>query len=373
MTPPISIRKVQSADLPILLDLENTCFQTDRLSRRSFQRFVRHGSHDLLVAELAQEIVGYVLVLYRAGTSLARLYSIAVLPRFQGRRIASQLIEAAEEAGRQSLCAFMRLEVSVNNVSAFTLYKKLGYRDIGRISGYYEDGSDAIRMERRIHAGDSRSNITAPYFQQSTDFTCGPAALMMAMQTLRSEYQIGRREELQIWREATTVFMTSGHGGCSPYGLALSAWRRGFHVQLYINQEGTPFLDGVRNLEKKAVVEFVHQDFLESIRNTQIQLLVQDISPDELLGLLRSGHAIVALISTWRLNRNKAPHWVFIAGIDEHFVYVNDPDTTEGWWESETDYIQLPIRIPEFIKMATFGQSRLRCLLIISNSPLGVT
>jgi hypothetical protein len=25
---------------------------------------------------------------------------------------------------------------------------------------------------------------------------------------------MNRREELQIWRESTTIFMTAGHGGC---------------------------------------------------------------------------------------------------------------------------------------------------------------
>ncbi|HEY5602295.1 MAG TPA: ribosomal protein S18-alanine N-acetyltransferase [Gammaproteobacteria bacterium] len=368
MTRQIFIRSADKNDLERLVEIENTCFTTDILSRRSFQRFIRHGAHDLKVAESNNEIVGYTLVLYRTGTGLARMYSIAVIPAQQGKGIARHLMEAAEQAGRERFCAFMRLEVNVNNVPAIHLYKKLGYRHIGMIENYYDDGSDALRMEKRIYAGLLHKNIVTPYYEQTTDFTCGPAALMMAMKILDPDYEMIRQEELQIWREATTIFMTSGHGGCSPHGLALSAWQRGYQVELYINQPGTPFLDGVRDPDKKAVIELVHQDFLTRIKDTDIQLHVEDFSPDKLMDSLRSENAIIALISTYRLNRNKAPHWVFVASADEHFVYVNDPDISDGAWQSETDYIQVPISIPEFINMSCFGQSRLRCLLILDKS-----
>lgn len=370
MSAHLTIRDADMDDLPRLIELENTCFTSDILSRRSFQRFIRPGSHDLLVAQSEGVLVGYVLALYRTGTSLARLYSIAVLPQHQGKGIARQLMQAAEQAGRDQHCAFMRLEVNVNNDAAITLYNKLGYHTIGHIANYYDDGSDALRMEKRIYAGTQRKDISAPYYEQTTDFTCGPAALMMAMKTLTPRYKMSRREELQIWREATTIFMTSGHGGCSPHGLALSAWQRGFKVTLYINQAGVPFIDSVRDSDKKAVIELVHADFLSRIKQTDVLLRVKDISPDKLRKILRSGHAIVALISTWRFNRNKAPHWVFVAGADEHFVYINDPDIDdENAMQSQTDYIQVPISTPEFINMACFGQRKLRCLLILEKTP----
>jgi ribosomal-protein-alanine acetyltransferase len=368
MTQQIQIRSAVKNDLERLVEIENTCFTSDILSRRSFQRFIRTGTHDLKVATIDDEIVGYALVLYRTGTSLARMYSIAVMPDQQGKGIARRLMEAAEAAGLERFCAFMRLEVNVNNAPAIHLYEKLGYRVIDKIDNYYDDGSDALRMEKRIYAGSSKVEAIAPYYEQTTDFSCGPAALMMAMKTLKPQYKMTRPEELQIWREATTIFMTSGHGGCSPHGLALSAWQRGFQVELFINQPGAPFLDSVRDADKKAVIELVHDDFIKRIKKTDIKLHVQDIRPEQLQTMLRGGKAIIALISTWRLNNNKAPHWVFVSSADEHFVYINDPDISEGPWESATDYIQVPISIPEFINMACFGRSRLRCLLILDRN-----
>jgi len=360
-----ALRPATNNDLSKLVEIENTCFTSDILSRRSFQRFLRPGAHEIIVAEESGSIVGYVLILFRTGTSLARLYSIAVEPAHRGKGIAEKLVIAAEQVGRNHDCAFMRLEVSVHNEGASRLYNKLGYRLIGKVEDYYDDGSDALRMEKRILSGASLSSADIPYYEQTTDFTCGPAAIMMAMKMLDSGYLMTRREELQIWREATTIFMTTGPGGCSPYGLALSAWERGFEVELYVNQVEPPFTDSVRDQDKKDVISLVHEDFLERIQKTDISIHLKEITPDELQLKLRKGYAVVVLISTWHLNRNKAPHWVFVANADEKFVYINDPDLPDSGWQTETDYVQVPIIFSDFIKMARFGQKRLSSLLVL--------
>lgn len=366
------VRPATAEDLEPLLVIEKLCFATDRLSRRSFQHFIRPGPHELLVIERGDDgrkLLGYVLLLYRAGTNLARLYSIAVAPDEQGKGLSKRLLRAGEASAQLHLCAFMRLEVNVHNTPAISLYQADGYRNIGTIRDYYENGDDAIRMEKRLHylQYPQRGHVLPrPYYQQTTDFTCGPASLMMAMKTLQPDYPMSRHEELQIWREATTIFMTSGHGGCSPHGLALSAWQRGFDVSLYTNQEAAPFLDGVRDENKKSVIQFVHEDFLQQIKHTDIQLKIRALETDELDRILQKGLPILALISTWRLNRNKAPHWVYVAGSDDNYVYINDSDVDDEPYATQTDYIQVPIDRLAFRDMARFGQKRLRCLLVIS-------
>lgn len=360
------IRLAQADDLTQLLEIEKACFETDRLSRRSFGNFIKPGAHELLVLTEDDRLIGYVLNLYRASTNLGRMYSIAVLPQARGRGYGDRLLKAAEQAAQARMCVFMRLEVNVGNKGATFLYRRNGYRIIGRIAGYYEDGSDAFRMEKRLHFEISDRNVAGPFYEQSTDFTCGPASLMMAVKTLMPDYEMTRREELRIWREATTIFMAAGHGGCSPYGLALSAWYRGLNVVLYINQKEAPFLDGVRDEEKKSVIQEVHDDFVNEIRTTGIKVKVQNLEASELDRILQSGHPIVALISTWRLNRNKAPHWVYVTASDDRFVYINDPDINDDPHLTQTDYVHVPIAKPMFSEMARFGQKRLRCLIEIT-------
>lgn len=91
------------------------------------------------------------------------------------------------------------------------------------------------------------------WYQQTTEFTCGPASLMMAMNSLDNLLVMEQRLELDLWRESTTIFMTSGHGGCHPVGLANAAKLRGFEAKVFLNQQTPLFIDGVRSLHKKTL------------------------------------------------------------------------------------------------------------------------
>jgi ribosomal protein S18 acetylase RimI-like enzyme len=231
------IRHAKRSDLPELLRLEEISFEADRLSRRSFIRWLGHRRCAFLVCEDSERLCGYILVIRRRGTRLARMYSLAVDPACRGRGIAKHLVEQAEHEARDAGALYMRLEVADNNEGAISLYEKLGYVQFGLYRDYYENHGDALRMEKCIHpyqpSGGSRM---IPWIAQTTPFTCGPAALMMAMTGQDPAYQPSPLEEVQIWREATTIFMTSGHGGSHPVGLALAARRRGFPAEVMVNQ-----------------------------------------------------------------------------------------------------------------------------------------
>ena len=366
MSEEIVLREVREEDLEGLLALEEQSFSTDRLSRRSFRRWIGSPSRAFLVATLDDRLLGYVLVIYHAGTRLARLYSIATDRKFRGRGIASRLITAAEESASAGGRFFMRLEVGSENRNAIRLYQSLGYQRFGIYRDYYDDHGDALRMQKRIrHYRVHEQQIDIPWIRQTTPFTCGPAALMMAMRGVSSDYTPSEHEELQIWREATTIFMTSGHGGCHPLGLALAAQQRGFRAEVWINQRRPLFVDGVRDPNKKRVIEMVHRDYLHQARARQIRIHFSDIRQDRLVEALQQ-HAIpVVLISTWSFEHKKAPHWVTVSGYDSECLYVHDPDPAE-FSQSALDCQYQPIAREDFSRISVFGQQRLRTAVIVS-------
>jgi len=73
-----------------------------------------------------------------------------VAPEARGQGLGARLLQAAEHAARRRGAAALRLEVNVSNKSALALYRKSGYGVVGRVAGYYEDGSDAWRLEKRL-------------------------------------------------------------------------------------------------------------------------------------------------------------------------------------------------------------------------------
>ena len=137
--------------------------------------------------------------------------------------------------------------------------------------------------------------------------------------------------------------------------LALSGWRRGFKVKLYINSEQAPFENGLRSEEKRRVIRLVHEGFLKQIAETDIELTIYRLKDEDMDLLLDSKHPVIALISTWRFNRNKAPHWVYIADPDEKYFYINDPDLGGHDFLTQTDFEQVVVTRQSFTAMAQFG------------------
>ena len=122
--------------------------------------------------------------------------------------------------------------------------------------------------------------MRVPYYAQSMDFTCGPAAILMAMRALDPSVRVDQMAEIRLWRESTTVFMTSGLGGCSPEGLALAAQRRGFSVELFLGYRGTMFVDSVRSPAKREVIRLVQEDFREQLVDSSVKILFRPMTLD---------------------------------------------------------------------------------------------
>jgi hypothetical protein len=319
------------------------------------------------VAEVGGVIAGYSLIIFHRGTTLARLYSIAIDPDFRGAGIAHRLMLDGETKSEDIGKLFLRLEVNVENTAAISLYKKMGYQPFGIYRNYYEDNNDALRMQKCIRTVPQiAKNRAIPWIQQTTSFTCGPAALMMAMRALSKNYRPTQHEELQIWREATTIFMTSGHGGCHPVGLALAAKARGYSVDVWLNQDRPLFLDSVRDDNKKRVIELVHEDFLAQAHKHKIKIHYQDFLHDSLIQEFDKGNIPIILISTYRMDGRKAPHWVTMSGYDDDCLYVHDSDPDpEEQSASGLDSQHLPIAHGDFLKMSRFGRNPLRTAVIL--------
>lgn len=367
VSPLIEIEVAQLRDLDTLCTIENTCFATDQLSRRRLKFYLSAPHACLEVVKVNGDVVGYGLLLMRRGTQLTRLYSLAVLPSSRGLGLAEMLINTLAAKALERGKRFMRLEVSESNKGAIALYRRLGFTQFGVYEHYYADETDALRMQKVLKPQMPTTAFASyPWYQQTTAFTCGPASLMMAMAATMPEYQLSAEEELAIWREATTIFMTSGHGGCHPIGLALSAWDRGFDARVYLNRSLPLFVDGVRSEHKKSIITRVEDAFLESAMLRDLPVYFDDWRIDTLEQALEQGAGIICLISTYHLDQKKAPHWVVLTGTDSHCWYMHEPDPDPGMQRLECQHI--PIAKDDFIRMASYGRRKIRAAVVIRPS-----
>jgi predicted double-glycine peptidase/ribosomal protein S18 acetylase RimI-like enzyme len=361
----LTIRAAEAGDLELLDALQARCQMSDRLSRRSLRYLLSKANAHTLIAECLGVPCGFALLLFNAGTSMARLYAFGMDHERLDEKLALRLLNAVEQAARGHDAVWLRTEVRRDNAGFNALFVAAGYRQFETSADYYEDHMDALRYEKLLAGKLAPALTRVPYFRQTLDFTCGPATLMMAMKSLDSGIALDRKLEIRIWREATTVFMTSGHGGCGPYGLALSAHRRGFQADVYVNDDAALFVDSVRSGEKKEVIRLVQEDFLDEIRRSPIRVRYQTLSLAEMQRQYDQGGIPIVLISSYRIYREKAPHWVVVTGFDERFIYVHDPLMDSSRGHSLTDRANMPILKRDFERMARYGKQAQKAVIVL--------
>ncbi len=54
-----------------------------------------------------------------------------------------------------------------------------------------------------------------------------------------------------------------------------------------------------------------------------------------------------------------------IVGLDDRFVYINDPDADPKYLRTATDNANLPLLRAQFERMSSFGKNRLRACVVL--------
>jgi len=357
------VRLGTGEDLDALVRLEKAGFTSDQFAREQL-RYLLHQAHTtVLIIEQQGRVCGAAIMAWRKKSSMGRLYSIVIDPAVQGRGLGSKLLEACEDAAIKRGCERLSLEVRADNSRAIALYERHGYGITEELPGYYADGANGMRMVKFLGAGGATaSRLAVPYYAQTLEFTCGPACLMMAMHYHDRTLLLDRALELRLWKEATSIFMTAGLGGCGPYGLAVAAQRRGYQARVIVSKLQTPFLSSVRHAEKREVIRLVDaqlrkeaqalgviQDHRHCSFRDIVQAIEQDIIP-------------IVLISTYRLHRVKAPHWVVVTGFDARHVYFHDP--YEGFYAGEARHVRSAIA--DFQRMRQYGKALDKSIVFVA-------
>jgi ribosomal protein S18 acetylase RimI-like enzyme len=150
------IRRASPDDLNNIVELEKKCFQEDISYSRRQLRYLLTKAHSTFLVEALDGVVrGFIIILYRRGTTVAGVETVDVNPNNHKQGIGLCLLEAAEEDMKNKGIRKIRLEVSTTNLAAIVLYKKAGFRTTSLIKNYYiyrHHGSrDAFRMIKELH------------------------------------------------------------------------------------------------------------------------------------------------------------------------------------------------------------------------------
>ena len=144
------ITPMTPAHLDQVAALEEICFPEDPWSRRLLAEALENeNTTSLLALSEDERVLGYLFfttVLDEGGVD-----NIAVHPEARRQGIASALLDAFRRYGQKHGLVSLFLEVRASNQNAFSLYEKLGYREVGRRKNYYlAPKEDAIIMKLEL-------------------------------------------------------------------------------------------------------------------------------------------------------------------------------------------------------------------------------
>jgi hypothetical protein len=186
-----------------------------------------------------------------------------------------------------------------------------------------------------------RSFPNLPYVRQSTSFTCGPAALSMALTHLGLTGPCTRADEMDIWREATFI---GGRHGCDPFGLAVAAERRGAVTDVWLDTTEPIYLGLGR---QSRVVAFDLADLRALVERRGIALVVVD---------------------EMGMHGESTCHWILVHALHDGVFVVHDPWTEVVNGESWVDSHNLPVSPDSLDSWARCGSPEFRAMIALPDA-----
>jgi glutathione synthase/RimK-type ligase-like ATP-grasp enzyme/ribosomal protein S18 acetylase RimI-like enzyme len=157
------IRESEINDLNFLEELEKSCFpKFQQSTRRTIRYSITSPLQKVIIAEIqngkGKKPVGSATFYLYAKT--LRIFSIAVLPEFQGKGIGKQLLEFSINLGRARKISRISLEVRKSEEQLVQFYRSAGFKIKEELCDYYMKGEHGWRMVLQLEENSEKQNIS---------------------------------------------------------------------------------------------------------------------------------------------------------------------------------------------------------------------
>ena len=133
------------SDLGQLRHVEQACFPKDAWPLLDLMAVLTFPDVIRLKAVVDGRMVGFIAGDPRRSEGMAWIATLGVLPEYRRQGIARLLLLECE---KRLNSARLRLCVRLDNTPAIRLYEQEGYQRVGTWTKYYNDGGDALVMEK---------------------------------------------------------------------------------------------------------------------------------------------------------------------------------------------------------------------------------
>jgi hypothetical protein len=175
--------------------------------------------------------------------------------------------------------------------------------------------------------------LNFPYYPQTSEFTCGPACVLMVMKHFDPKVRMTRHLEFEVWRKCNMI----GIRGADPYGLAVALIDVGLDVRLVTQRrkviEEKPWRHRLVGHFSREEIELSFYGMRENQRRaTERNLPVRYKRPvvADIVDGIRDEFVPVALVHMGVIHHLNIPHWVVVVTAEADRVMFNDPYPPKG-------------------------------------------
>ncbi len=204
------------------------------------------------------------------------------------------------------------------------------------------------------------------YYAQTTMFTCGAVAALIAMDAQGHPGLTGgerdRDKELSLWR------LASNFPACEPVGLGVAMTDdiggAPLSVEIASDHDGPVLVEGFEGFERE-FREVLQAESVAQAKARSIPLRRDRVSIEELADRLSKGSAALLLIDEYLMHDDHGPHWITAHAATEDIIVVEDPWIGADAGETWVDTHELPIAHGDLDAMITWGEGALRGILFV--------
>lgn len=171
--------------------------------------------------------------------------------------------------------------------------------------------------------------LAVPYYAQTSEFSCGPACVLMVMKLFDPALQLTRSLEFDVWRRCNMV----GVRGADPYGLsvplidaglsvrlvtrgkraiAATSWSRHLVAHGFDPDDARIALFGAAENRRRALALGLPVTFARPTIATIAEHVARGFAP-------------IALVHMGAVHELDIPHWAVISEVSDEYVTFNDP------------------------------------------------
>ncbi|WP_152659504.1 peptidase C39 family protein [Demequina salsinemoris] len=202
------------------------------------------------------------------------------------------------------------------------------------------------------------------YYAQTTMFTCGAVAALIASEELGSTGFRGdssdRDREVDFWRRA------SNYPACEPVGLAVAIREdlRTVPVGVSLDVEGPVLLEDFDGFDRDFRAELQEQSWGKA-EALGVPVSRTRVTVEQIAARIVGGEIALLLIDEHPMHGTHGPHWIVAHASDGDVVVVEDPWTESDHGETWVDTHDLPIALADLDRLVTWGDDGYRGVVFL--------